>query len=349
MKRYMSLVVTAFLLLIVVVAGSGYLAVADQTAPGKPLREITAYTTMPAETASVLTQAYEEVSGVRVNFVPLPADEVLRHLRAQAHSDGNGSGAALVVGDSAMLSRAAGEGALLPYMSEAGDQVPERFRQAEGYWIGVYYDPVVFCVNKDYLKGLMVVPDTWQALAAMPQVRIGVTDFLAADASANLFLSMVAQFGDTATYDIWRNIHPKVVQYAHYLSNPVRQAGMGEVDISVAVASETLRYIHDGYPLRVIYPADGTSAQVTGTGIAFKASPADVAAARQFADWLLSDEAQLALQSHGFYFVPTNPSTLAYKGFAGKNMVLFNAEPQFTPEKRHELLDRWVKEIRLKY
>lgn len=345
MKRYTSLVVTAFLLLIVVVAGSGYLAVADQTAADRPLREITAYTTMPAETASVLTKAYEEASGVRVNFVPLPADEVLKHLREQAHGDGGG--AAMVVGDSALLSRAAGEGALLPYMSEAGDQVPERFRQAEGYWIGIYYDPVVFCVNQDYLKGLMVVPDTWQALAAAPQVRIGVTDFLAADASANLFLSMVSQYGDTATYDIWKKIHPKVVQYAHYLSNPVRQAGMGEVDISVAVASETLRYIHDGYPLRVIYPADGTAAQITGTGIAYKAAPADETAAKEFADWLLSDEAQLALQSNGFYFVPTNPSTLAYKGFAGKNLVLFSAALQFSPEKRHELLDKWVKEIRL--
>ena len=191
MKRYTSLVVTAFLLLIVVVAGSGYLAVADQTAADRPLREI-----MPAETASVLTKAYEEASGVRVNFVPLPADEVLKHLREQAHGDGGG--AAMVVGDSALLSRVAGEGALLPYMSEAGDQVPERFRQAEGYWIGIYYDPVVFCVNQDYLKGLMVVPDTWQALAAAPQVRIGVTDFLAADASANLFLSMVAQEEDSS-------------------------------------------------------------------------------------------------------------------------------------------------------
>lgn len=346
MKRYTSLVVTAFLLLIVVIAGSGYIAVADRTKADRPLREITAYTTIPAETAAVLTQAYEESFGVRVNFVPLSADEVLKRLREQAHSEGHG-GAALVVGDSAMLSRAAGEGVLLPYMSEAGDQVPERFRQAEGYWIGVYYDPVVFCVNQDYLKGLMVVPDTWQALATAPQVRIGVTDFLAADASANLFLGMMAQYGDAATFEIWRNIHPKVVQYAHYLSNPVRQAGMGEVDISVAVESETLRYIHDGYPLRVIYPADGTAAQVTGTGIVYKAAPADETAAKEFANWLLSDEAQLALQSRGFYFVPTNPSTLAYKGFAGKNLLLFSAEPQFSPEKRHELLDKWVKEIRL--
>lgn len=346
MRRYTSLFLTAFLLLMVVLAGSAYLAGADRTSPGKPLKEITAYTTMPAETATVLTAAYEEDTGVRVNFVPLSSQDIRARLQAQAAGDSHGE-ASLVVADKSILSKVAADGALLPYMSEAGDQVPERFRQAEGYWIGIWYDPIVFCVNRDYLKGQMTVPDTWQELAKTPQVRIGVTDFLAAEASADLFCSMVAQYGDAATLDIWRAIHPKVVQYAHYLSNPVRQAGMGEVDVSVAVASETLRYINDGYPLRIIYPADGTSAMVMGTGIVYKAEASDEAAAKQFADWLLSDEAQQAMQSRGFFFIPTNPGTLAYKSFAGKNLVLFTAEPGFSPEQRHMLLDRWVKEVRL--
>ena len=345
MRRYTSLLVTAFLLLIVVVLGSGYLAVADHDGGKKPLREITAYTSLPTEVAVVLSEAYESASGVRVNFVPLGQEEILGRLKAQAEGEGHGQ-AALVLGDSVLLSRAAAHGYLLPYMSEHGDQVPERFRQTEGYWIGVWYDPMVFCVNQDFLKAHQQVPDTWQALAAAPDVRVGVTDFLAADASANLLLSMIAQFGDVAAYDIWRQIHPKVVQYAHYLSNPVRQAGMGEVDVAVAVESETLRYIHDGYPLKVIYPADGTSALVTGTGIAFKASAQDEQAAKAFADWLLSDEAQLALQGQGFYFLPANPGTMAYKTFAGKNLLLFSARPQFNAQQRHDLLDRWVKEVR---
>jgi iron(III) transport system substrate-binding protein len=299
------------------------------------------------ETAVTLTDAYEAVSGVRVNFVPLGAEEIMERLKVQAESKEPGQ-AALVLGDSGLLSRAAGNGYLLPYMSEHGDQVPERFRQTEGYWIGVWYDPMVFCVNQDFLKTQQQVPDTWQALAAAPDLRIGVTDFLAADASANLLLSMIAQFGDVAAYDIWRQIHPKVVQYAHYLSNPVRQAGMGEVDVAVAVESETLRYIHDGYPLKVIYPADGTSALITGTGIAYKASNQDEQAAKAFADWLLSDEAQLALQSQGFYFLPSNPGTMAYKTFAGKNLLIFSVRQQYNAQQRHDFLDRWVKEIRFK-
>ena len=65
-----------------------------------------------------------------------------------------------------------------------------------------------------------------------------------------------------------------------------------------------------------------------------------------FIDWLLEDEAQQIQQENGFYFVPTNPGTLAYKMFAGKNMILFNQEADFTLQQKHNFLDRWVKEVR---
>ncbi|MBP8599185.1 MAG: extracellular solute-binding protein [Selenomonas sp.] len=345
MRRYTSLLLTAFLLLLIVVAGSVYLAGAGRDEQHRPMREITVYTTLPAEHAAILSAAYEEEHEVRVNFVPLSSGDILSRLKDQTAA-ADECGVPMILADKDTLSKASAAGYLVPYLSEVGDQVAADFRQDSGYWVGVWYDPVVFCVNRDYLKTLKAVPDTWVDLAKKPDIRIGVTDFLAADASANLFFSMIAQFGDAETYDIWRQIHPKVVQYARYLSNPVRQAGMGEVDIAIAVESETIRYLQDGYPLKVIYPADGTAAMVTGTAMAVGGKAADAAAARAFADWLLSDEAQQVLQTQGFYFVPTNPGTLAYKTFAGKNMILFNQPVLYTAQQKHDFLDRWVKEIR---
>lgn len=347
MRRYTSLLLASFLLLLVVIAGSAYFAGAGHEVEQRPMQGIKVYTTLPAEHTAILAAAYEKQHDVRVDFVTLSAAQIMEHLKAQASGSSNND-EAMVLTDRETLTRAAAAGYLIPYLSESGDQVPEEFREQSGYWIGVWYDPVVFCVNKDYLKTQAQIPDTWTELARQPNVRIGITDFLAAEASANLFMSMIAQYGDQATYDIWRQIHPKVVQYARYLSNPVRQAGMGEVDISVAVESETLRYMQDGYPLQVVYPADGTAAMITGSGIVFRADAKAQQAAEEFADWLLSDDAQIALQEQGFYFIPTNPGTLAYKTFAGKNLVLFNQHAFYTAEEKHAFLDRWVKEIRLK-
>ena len=339
MRRYTTLLLTAFLLVVVVVAGSAYLAGSGHVEKGVAMRELTVYTTLPAEHAALLSDGYEKKSRVRVNFVPLSSKDLLDRAAKDDRS------AALVLADERTLAELSKRGAFAPYDSVSTDAVPEEFRQEQGAWTGVWYDPVVFAVNSDYLRTLKDVPDTWTELSR-GETRISMTDFVAADAAANLLYSLIAQFGDEEAYRILRGIHPQVVQYTKYLSNPVRQVGMGEADISIAVASETLRYVADGYPIRIIYPADGTAYTLAGAGVLASAKPDDQQAAGEFIDWLLSDEAQTILWQKGFDFLPTNRATLAYQQFAGKNLVLFTQKPDFTDEQRHEFLDRWVKYIR---
>lgn len=339
MRRYTMLLLTAFLLFVLVVVGSAYLSDSGHLKEDTAMRTLTVYTTLPAEHVDQLGKAYAQKKHVRLEFVPLSSAELV----ARAGKDEK---AALVLADEETLMRLSVAGALAPYVSEASDAVPEEFKQAEGAWTGVWYDPVVFAVNRDYLRTLHEVPDTWSSLAQTPGVRIGMTDFMAADASSHLLFSLIAEFGDAEAYRILRGIHPKVVQYTKYLSNPVRQVGMGEADISVAVASEVLRYVSDGYPIRVVYPADGTAYMLTGAGILAQCSEADRQVAGQLIDWLLSDEAQVTLAAQGFYFLTTNPATLAAQSFAGKNLVLFRQPPQFTEQEKHDFLDRWVKYIR---
>lgn len=348
MRRYAILILTAFMLALAAVAGMTVPVDADKKTFGSPTAELTAYTTLPAETAAVLSEVYERENKVRVNFVPMNSQEILQEIKDDAVSDPTVVRTVdIVIADSKVLREAAELNLFTPYTSESNDAVKDIFKDAQDRWTGIWYDPIIFCANKDFLRTTVDLPDTWEKLSKAPKIRVGITDFLAAEASANLMLRMVENFGEEKTYDILSGLHPKVVQYTKFLSNPVRQAGMGEVDISVAVESETLRYLQNGYPLKIIYPADGTSYLLTGFGITTQDAAKNQVAAK-FADWLLSDEAQLYLQTNGFYFLPTNPQTLAYKSFAGKNLLLFDNRQEFSEQQRHEFLDFWIKEIRLK-
>ena len=343
MRRYTILFLTAFVFVISAIAGTSYRVGADERISEV---ELSAYTTLPPETVTILAEAYEKESHVRVNFVPLPAKDLIQKTADDDVSDPTVVDTVdVIVADSEVLNSLANRNLLQNHASEINDAVKSNFKDDRDRWIGIWYDPIIFCTNKDYLGKLKEIPDTWTALAKFNGVRIGITDFIAADASSNLMFQMIAQFGDAKTYEILSGIHPKVVQYTKYLSNPVRQAGMGETDISIAVESETLRYMQGGYPLKIIYPADGTSYILTGVALSKKNSAKSVEA-KKFADWLLSDNAQLALQRNGFYFLSTNPNTLAYKSFAGKNLVLFKNSPNFTNQQRYEYLDRWVKQVR---
>lgn len=348
MRRYTILLLTAFMLILAAVAGATFSVDADKKNFGVPAQQLLAYTTLPPETVTILSETYERENHVRINFIPLSPKDLIQDLRDDSVSDPTVVETAdLILTDSKTLAAAADLNLLTPYISETNDAVKNQFKDKHDRWVGVWYDPIIFCINRDYLRTLNNIPTTWEDLAADTKARIGITDFLAADASSNLMFQMIGNFGETKTYEILSGIHPKVVQYAKYLSNPVRQAGMGEADISIAVESETLRYMQNHYPLKIIYPADGTACIITGVGIATSDSVKNTAAAK-FADWLLSDDAQISLQKNGYYFLPTNPQTLAYKTFAGKNLVLFKNNPNFSEQQCHEFLDRWVKDVRFK-
>ena len=348
MRRYTIFILTAIMLVLAVVAGMALPVDADKKTLGAPMQELTAYTTLPAETAAILSEVYERENKIRVNFVPMTPNEILQEIKNDAVSDPTVVRTVdIVVADSKILREAAQLNLLTPHTSEASDAVKDRFKDEFDRWTGIWYDPIIFCANRDYLRTTVDLPDTWEKLSKAGKIRVGITDFLAAEASANLMFQMIGNLGDAKTYEILSGLHPKVIQYAKFLSNPVRQAGMGEVDVSVAVESETLRYLQNGYPLKIIYPADGTSYLLTGFAITTTDTTRHAAAAK-FADWLLSDEAQLYLQTNGFYFIPTNPQTLAYKSFAGKNLLLFDNRQNFSEQQQREFLDRWVKDVRLK-
>ena len=341
MGRYTILLITSFVIMLGVITGTMYISgTGSHKESNRLLGEITVFTTLPTENVSYLAEAYEKNYHIKVNFMPMSEGDLTKYLQQPGRGD-------MVLTDSRILRRAAGEGWLVPYGSLHGDSVSRNLKDANDYWTGTWYDPVVFAINKDYMQRTVNFPLGWQDLAENDAIRIGITDFLAADSAANLYFFLTAQFGEGKTLSMLQSIHPHVVQYAKYLSTPVRMAGMGEVDIAVAVQSEVLRYIEDGYPLKIIQPAEGTAYMLTGTGILLNAPHEEQA--KKFADWLLTDEAMLVLQSNKFYFIPCNPDTLAYKQLAVRNPSLFEQLADFSKEKQQELLDKWVKQVRISH
>ena len=341
MRRYTVLLLTSFLVMLAVITGTMYISGSGSSReehPGSLLGEITVLTTLPTENVAYLAQEYEQAYHVRVNFVPLTEEQEMQQMKNTGRAD-------MVLTDSRVLRRAAGEGWLVPYASEHGDAVAMNMKDANAYWTGIWYDPVVFCINRDYMQRTARFPLGWQELAEIPNVRIGLTDFLAADSAANMYFFLTAQFGEDNAVAMLQKLHPRVVQYSKYLSTPVRMAGMGEVDLAVAVQSEALRYVNDGYPLKIVQPAEGTAYTLVGTGILLGAPHGELA--KKFADWLLTDEAMLVLAENRFFFIPTNPATIAYKQLALRSPMLFQQLADYPQEKRQQLLDRWVKEVRI--
>ncbi len=309
-----------------------------------PSARITVYTTLPVEEVAPIASEYEKLNKVKVNFVILSQQELCNKISSPSKPlNGRGD---LLLTDRNLLELAEKKEILNTYSSEQEDVISPNLKSKKDMWVGVWYDPIVFCINRDFMKMSTNVPYTWTALAKTPNIKIGMTDFLASNTASQLFYSLIEAYGIKKTFILLKEIHPKVVQYAKYLSTPVRMAGMGDSDISIALQSEAIRYYNNGYPLAIIVPEDGTYFDLTGVGL-LKNAP-NVSEAGRFMQWLLGDDVQLCLEDNAFFFIPTNATTLAYKNFAVKQFKIFNTDKiTLTTKQKAKLMDDWVKNIRL--
>ena len=302
------------------------------------VKYINVYTSLPVEQAAIIAQEYEKSAQVKVNIVPVPEQELITKLSNQTTPDAD-----IVLTTQLVLQQAKKLKLIVPYQSEQTDIIPDRFKDADDYWTGVWFDPIVFAVNQDFLKAYDKKIATWNDIIQDKKIRIGITDFVTAQSSANLLYSMTAVNGEQQTISYLQKLHPHVVQYAKFLATPIRMAGMGDCDVAVAVQSETIHYINDGFPLKIVYPEDGTACSVTGVALA--ANLEHGAEAKAFIDWLIHDDINKILQENKFYFMPANPEAYWFKEYP-RNVKLFDIETPISVLEQQKIIDLWIKTVR---
>lgn len=184
--------------------------------------------------------------------------------------------------------------------------LPLDYKDVEGYWTGVFYDPVVFIINQEYarrvgqqnLKG-------WNDLENLQGVRYVVESLNNSPGSMNLLAAMASHMGEQSAISFLWNLNRNVTQYAKFPFSSIRMVATGEADMTVTVQSMVFKYLESEFPAYITIPREGTPANLYGVAV-FKGSESTYAN-QQFMDWLLTDD---------------NPKIILQKADSGFNFLL---------------------------
>lgn len=341
MRRFFPILLLAFCMFLLLSVGTMYLSSSAGKVSQDQREQVIVYTTLPVEHIALLTQEYERTNQIRVRLVPVDEDEIASRMQQESANPQ----ADLVLGSQGTLEKLRLLGFLKAVSTEQTDIIPAQFKDPDQYWTGLWFDPIVFTASRDSLLSSKPLPSNWSDLGKQQEWKVSMTDFLAADASANLLYTLTMDKGELQTLALLRDIHPRVIKYAKFLSTPVRMVGMGECDLAVAVQSETMRYQAENFPVIMIYPEDGTAYLLTGGALIKDAD--QVSESLQFLDWLLQHEAHLTLEKNGYYFTSVNPELKKYRDYRQQEVKVFRKGVFYTPEERRKLLDKWVQTVRL--
>ena len=343
MKRWMAFIV--LMLFVLGMMGYGvYFYREEQIEKSKaPVRgEITVYTDLPNNLTTLLADKYLEDKNVKVNIMPLTEEQMEQRVSSKL-ADSSGD---VVITSEDNLVIGASKDKFAPIVNERIDEVLDRLKDSNGYWVGLWYDPIVFVQNESFYNKLGQHITTWDTLQKPGNWRVVMTDFGASQNAANLLYNLVEYKGEPDALADLLALKTHVIQHSKFLSTPVRLTALGESDIGIGNLSDAQQYIRDSYPVKMIYPSDGTSFYVTGAAVQKDSKHKDESI--EFITWLLSSETAKYMMNNNFTYIFANPEVTEPVDALGRSVVLWPVNGGYTVEGKELLLNHWVSQVRFR-
>lgn len=184
-------------------------------------------------------------------------------------------------------------GLLLPYKPVAYDDINGRFKDKNDppHWSGVFAYTAAICFNKtEALKRGIPVPTSWKDLLD-PRYK-GQLTMPDPSSSGTGFISVTGwlqAFGEKGAWDYMQALDQNLAMYTHSGNKPCNAAAAGEFVAGISYASEGVLEKARGAPLEIILPKEGIGWALSS--VAILKSSKNIEAAKKFADWAISVEA----------------------------------------------------------
>ena len=247
---------------------------------------------------------FKELYGIDVQYQRLSTGEVQSKIEEE---NGNPSGDVWFGGTTDPYNVASTEGLLEAYEAQnASHLISDTYRDADGYWYGIYKGILGFMVNKDELDRMGIEePQDWQDLLD-PKYEglIWLSNYNTAGTAKLVINTMIQKYGHDEGIQYLVDLDKNIEVYTKSGSGPSKNVGTGECVVGIGFLHDGITQIVDnGYGnIGLVIPSTGTSFEVGATAI-FKGC-AHPNAAKLWIEYALSPECvELAAENGSYQFL----------------------------------------------
>ena len=270
--RYMALCWAAF-------------ALAAGIAPASAQQHVVLYSANDDTVNKMVADGFKQATGISADIVSTGSGVLFRRVASEA---GNPQ-ADVVWGVSAALLKQ-NERYFQPYAAKGREAVPPQYRDAKDLWIGTNLQIATIAQNTRAIPAGQG-PKSWTDLLDPKwKGRIAFTDPANSGFSYAVATLLVGQWGDDDA--AWTRLSTLLANTKTLNRSTLVFDGVGSGEYPLGISLEYAGYLwaHNGAPVAVIYPADGTTALAEGAAM-LKNAP-DPEPARALMDYLASKDTQ---------------------------------------------------------
>mgnify|MGYP000678863187 CR=1 FL=1 len=271
--------------------------IADAQAEG----ELVVYGSCEEEYLAAACEKFESLYGIKVSYQRLSTGEVQAKIEEE---NGNPSADVWFGGTTDPYNVVAAEGLLEAYEAEnASHLTGDMYRNADGYWYGIYKGILGFMVNTDELERMQLeVPQDWADLLKPEyQGLIWLSNYNTAGTAKLVINTMIQKYGHDEGIQYLVDLDKNIEVYTKSGSGPSKNVGTGECVIGIGFLHDGITQILDnGYTnIQLVIPSSGTSFEIGATAI-FKGA-AHPNAAKLWIEFALSPDCVNIAKDNGSY------------------------------------------------
>lgn len=260
--------------------------------------EVVVYTALEEdESADYFDLAAKELPDLNIKWIRYSTGELMAKVLAEKNNP-----QADVIYGTAVTELARVKDILELYKPKDIDKIGEAYKDPEGYWTAIDMYVAAFCINMDQLakKGL-TKPTSWADLTRpeyqgeiiMPNPASSGTGYLQV---TSLLLMGGIKEGKEDGWNYLKELDKNIVEYTNSGSAPAKLASTGEVAIGISFGYRVARQISEGYPVEMVFPAEGAGYELEANALLKGAKNPE--AAKMFLDWAISENAMKAYSKY---------------------------------------------------
>ena len=304
---------------------------AELVAAAQAEGELVVYGSCEEEYLAAACENFEALYGIKTTYQRLSTGEVQAKIEEE---NGNPSADVWFGGTTDPYNVVAAEGLLEAYEAQnASHLISDMYRNADGYWYGIYKGILGFMVNKDELSRMnLEAPQDWADLLKPEyQGLIWLSNYNTAGTAKLVINTMIQKYGHDEGIQYLVDLDKNIQVYTKSGSGPSKNVGTGECVIGIGFLHDVITQIVDnGYEnVQLIIPSSGTSFEIGATAI-FKGA-AHPNAAKLWIEYALSpDCVNLAKDNGSYQFLVIDnaeqPSQAAEYGLDPDNVMDYDFE-----------------------
>jgi len=314
--------------------------------PARAADTVNAYSIWPENWARPMFEEFEKATGIKVNFVRFSSGEALARVIAEKNNP-----RVDVLFGGPVETHAAGikEGIFESYKPASFERLAPRFRHAEGQWVAIADDPLVFMTSNKFLKdNNLKPPASWNDLLHPAYKNmLQMADARTSGTAVTRIFSVLEVNGrdEAKAFDYLKKLRPNVQLYTKSGGGGTLPVGLGQAGGGIFFIVDALDTKAKGYDVSISFPQEGIG--TAAEAIALLKGAKNPALGRKLIDWATSPAMQSQFAKHKINFVPAHPDVAveASLGEVLKGAKIFPIDAEYAGANRKRVVERWIAEV----